>query len=168
LVTCHVIDSSALLAIGGCTSKARFPELLNSLTARVQDSILWLPRAVVKELSVMGRDESVTFWGIGLGNALRPFSADIEHKIAIMHELQLEMGYEEGIEDVDGSEPAIVEVCAIAHMLRARTIPFRIISEDRGLAPLRPTMAEMCAHFEWVMVDVREGLKGLDLEEYLT
>jgi hypothetical protein len=84
-----------------------------------------------------------------------------------MYIIQVQMGYDTGLEDMDGGDPTIVELAAIGHLLQEANMEFRMISEDRGSHPLRPTMEEVCAYCGWEMLGIRDGLKSLGLEEYL-
>lgn len=137
------------------------------MTVLVEDRVLLFPRAVVKELEVLGRGERITIWATGVGKKINEFNALVEDKMAVMYVFQLEMGYDAGLEDMDGSDPAIVELAAIGHYLQETNVEFRMISEERGSAPLRPTMEEVCTHYGWKMLGIRDGLESLGLEEYL-
>ena len=161
------MDTSALLAIAGCSNPGKLPELLACMSELIDDNVLRFPKAVVKELEVFGRNEAVMYWAIGLGKTLGAFSASADDKLAVMQVFQLEMGYDTGLEDIDGSDPTIVELAAIGQMLHTLNMEFWMVSEDRGSTPLRPTMEEVCAHSGWTMLGIREGLKSLGLEEYL-
>jgi hypothetical protein len=163
----HVIDSSALLAVAGCTDPAKHLELCQRLTELVDEEVLRFPRAVVKELEVLGRSEPITFWATGLGKKINRFNADVGEKVTIMQIFQLDMGYDAGLEDMDGGDPTIVELAAAGQFLQERRVEFWMISEDRGSTPLRPTMEEVCAQCGWAMLGIHDGLKSLGLEDYL-
>jgi hypothetical protein len=85
-----------------------------------------------------------------------------------MQMIQHDLGYDEGLEDIDGSDPAIIELAADAHMLESTNVEFWVVSEDRGSAPLRPTMQEICTKCGWAMLGISAGLKSLGLEELLS
>jgi hypothetical protein len=163
----HLIDAPALMAVKGCCDPDQFPELLVSLSELVEDGKLRFPRAVINELQVYARGEQVTAWAIGIGKKVRDYAAYNEDKLAIMHMIQLDLGYDSGLEDMDGGEPAIIDLAAAGHMFESRNTPFWMISEDCGTAPLRPTMEEICQFRSWPMLSASDGLKSLGLEQYL-
>jgi hypothetical protein len=163
----HIVDAPALMRMQGCCHADQFPELLLCLTDFVEDGTLRFPRAVANELQVYARGEQVTAWAIGIGKKLRDFSVDVEYKLAVMQMIQLQMGYDSGLEDMDGGDPAIIELAAAGHMFESINMEFWIISEDRGSAPLRPTMEEICQLRTWPMLGASDGLKSLGLEQFL-
>ena len=116
---------------------------------------------------MLGRSEPITFWACGLGKKINGFNASVDDKLAVMNVFQLEMGYDTGLEDMDGSDPTIVELAAIGHSMQVINLEFWMISEDRGSTPLRSTMEEVCAHWGWNMLGIRDGLKSLGLEDFL-
>lgn len=150
-----------------CCDGKRFPELLQHLAELVEDDVLRFPRAVMMDLKVLARDEQITAWAIGLSKKLSNFAVDIEYKIPVMNMLQAQFGYEAGLEDMDGSDPSIIELVAAACMFEELSIEFWIVSEDRGSTPLRPTMEEICRLRTWPILSASEGVKNLGLQEYL-
>jgi hypothetical protein len=161
------MDTSALLAVPRCSDPAKFPELLGRMRELIEDNALQFPKAVVQEVEVLARGDPIMYWAIGLGKTINKFSADVDHKLAVMNMFQSEMGYDTGLEDMDGSDPTIVELAAVCHMFHQIHMEFWMISEDWGTAPLKPTMEEVCAHTGWNMLGIRDGLKSLGLEDYL-
>ena len=168
MVSFHIMDATALLSVESCCKPSRLPELLLRLDDLMDENVLRIPKAVVKELDILGRGESVTFWALGMNRTLNKFAATVDDKLAVMQIFQLEMGYDSGLEDIDGSDPTIIELAAIGYMLQSLNHEFRIVSEDQGSTPLRPTMEEVCAYCGWTMLNTRDGLKSMGLEEYLT
>lgn len=161
------MDSSALLAISGCCDPNRYLELCTCMAELIDDNVLRFPKAVVKELEILGRNEPITFWASGLGKKINTFNADILDKMTVMSVFQLHMGYDSGLEDMDGGEPTIIELAALGYNMQELHLEFWMISEDRGSTPLRPTMEQLCAEWGWNMLDIREGLKSLGLEDFL-
>ena len=167
VLACHLVDAPALMAVRGCCDPGQFPELLVSLSELVEEGTLRFPRAVINDLRVYARGEQITAWAIGVGRRVRDYAAFADDKLVIMQMIQLEFGYDSGLEDMDGNEPAIIDLAATGHMFESMNKPFWMISEDRGSAPLRPTMEEICQFRTWPMLSASDGLKSLGLEQYL-
>jgi len=154
-------DAPALMGLRGCCDTEQFLGMLQRLTELVEDGILRFPRAVMKDLQVVAKGEPITAWVIGLGKSLRLFSVDYEYKLAVMQMIQDEFQYDAGLEDMNGGDPAIIELAATGHMFESLNLDFWIVSEDRGTAPLRPTMEQICQLRNWPMVGACDGLKSL-------
>ncbi|MFB7112311.1 hypothetical protein [Streptomyces sp. NPDC056291] len=155
------------MAVNQCVQKDNMSELFDKLTPLIADGVLVFPRAVVDDLTTFARDEPVAFWSQGVTPMLRAFSPQIEHNIWFTRKVQVELGYEEGLANVDGSEPSLVDVMSLARRCERDGTPFYIVSDDVSENPLRPSAAELCAHFSWERVsmagylDLHAGLSHL-------
>lgn len=142
-------------------------ELFDELTPLVESGSLVFPRAVVDDLTTWARDEPVAFWSQGVNPLLRSFSPQIEHKIWFTRKIEVELDYDEGLVNVDGSEPSLVDVMSLGRRCEQDGTPFYIVSDDVSDNPLRPSAAELCTHFSWERIsmsgylDLHAGLSHL-------
>ena len=84
-----------------------------------------------------------------------------------MRVLQIELGFEEGLEDIDGKEPSLVDVAAYARQLSCEQRDFVVVTEDYGEAPLRPTMGFLCEKFSWPRCNCNKFLIEVELDNLL-
>lgn len=155
----YICDSTALMAVNECVDKDNMSDLFYALTPLVESGSLIFPRAVVKDLTTWARDEPVAYWSQGVNPLLRSFVPEIGHKIWLMRKLQLELGYEEGVSNVDGSEPSIVDVMALGRRCEQESAPFYVVSDDVSDSPLRPSVAQLCIHFSWERIPMANYLE---------
>jgi hypothetical protein len=137
------------MAVNQCVQKDNMSALCDELTPLVESGTLAFPRAVVDDLTTFARDESISFWAQGVSPLLRNFSPQIEHKIWFIRKVQIEMDCDEGLVNADGSEPSLVDVMSLGRRCEQEGTPFYIVSNDVMENPLRPSAAELCAHFGW-------------------
>ncbi|MEV0839898.1 hypothetical protein AB0I55_10100 [Actinocatenispora sera] len=164
--TLWIFDVSALLKIHELTDQNSLNELLDQLTIQIEKGRAGFPRAVVDELKKYARSEPITFWAQGLGKSIRDCSPGWANYSAVM-DVVSKAGYDEGIENIDGSDSSIVAAAAFAFKKRTDGADFRVVSEDRGSLPLRPTMEQVCGLLGHDMVCTRDALDGLGLNEFL-
>jgi hypothetical protein len=161
-----LFDVSGLLRLSDITKQADFNELLEALTQHIEKGKAGFPRRVVEELKVLARDEPITQWCIGLGNGIRHCNPTYSYFQAIM-DVVAELGFDEGLENPDGSEPSFIYTVARSYFWRLDGQEVVIVSEDVGDHPLRPTMEQLCDRLSCPMIDARSAVRELSLSRFL-
>jgi hypothetical protein len=160
-------DATAILGLSDMIHPSNVDRAFDEFTSRVEAEQFGFPRAVLEDLRVRARGEPITAWAAGLGSNLRSFAASIQYRSWLMRVLQIELGFEEGLEDIDGREPSIVDVAAYARQLSCEHRDFVVVTEDCGEVPLRPTMEFFCERFGWRRCNCNKFLVELELDYLL-
>ena len=145
---------------------SEFNELIGRFTVQIEKGRAGFPGQVVDELKVLARDEPITRWCIGLGRTLKAYAALNEYVVPVM-ETVAELGYEEGVENPDGSEPSLIYAAALAcrYLQENRTVS--VVTEDRGSLPLRPSMETLANELGIDTITTQWALTKLDLDDLL-
>lgn len=161
-----VFDASGLMKVRDLARPYALVELVDELRIRVEKGRAGFPSQVVEELKVLARDESITQWAIGLGRTLKAYRAPYDFVIPVM-EVVCDLGFDEGLESPDGSEPSIVYAAAAACRARHEGRKVCLVSEDVGGLPHRPSMMELASALSIDIVSARTALLELGLDHHL-
>ncbi|MEV4237050.1 hypothetical protein AB0J47_17945 [Nocardia sp. NPDC049737] len=159
-------DASALQGMFELFAPPNIHRLVDRLTKAVDDRELGFPREVVTNLQVVARDDPVSFWAGGLGRRLNHFRADIVHDRTLMKHVDA-LGFEEGFETLDGSDPCIASIGRLACQYQHERTEFTVVTEDVGEGPLSPTMEQLCTTALWPYCDASACIRYLGLGNYL-
>ncbi|MEU8743067.1 hypothetical protein AB0C39_05390 [Streptomyces parvulus] len=143
-----IADATALVAAMECVSHSVMADLFGELTPRVADGQLVIPRSVVEDVEMMARNESIHHWIQGLSIKLSD-SPYMEERVWLIRTLQQKFGYEDGVSDMEGRDPSMLDVIALGRRCDAEQQSFCIISDDVVQSPLRPSVAQLCGAFGW-------------------
>ncbi|MFJ9728558.1 hypothetical protein ACIRP3_38030 [Streptomyces sp. NPDC101209] len=136
-------------------------DLFAELTPRVAAGELVIPRSVVDDVEMLARDEPIHHWIQGLSISLNDFSPYMDEKIWFMRTLQLKFGYEDGISDMEGRDPSLIDVIALAKRCENEGQDFCIVSDDVVQSPLRPSAAHLCAQFSWERLNMHAYIETI-------
>jgi hypothetical protein len=160
-------DTTAVLAMNDLIPSSNLADFFDRVTPLIDSKRFGFPKSVVGDLAVSAREERITGWAQGLGASLNFCASDVEHRIWLMRKLQLKLGYEDGLYNVDGTEPSIVDVASYARQLEKSGGEFVVVSEDVQPGPLRPCMAQLCQSFDWKLCSADEFFEMFELSDLL-
>ena len=161
-----LLDASSLLIIRNITRPDCLNELLAEVTMHLQKGDIGFPKEVANELKIIGRYEPVTHWSVGLGKSLKQYAAHFNHVSNVM-EVIADLGFDEGIDKPDGSEPSLPYAAAAAFRFHSSGRDCCVVSEDTGFLPHRPSMEQLCNALGCSMIRTREALSELGLDRHL-
>ncbi|PLV48014.1 hypothetical protein X011_17730 [Mycobacterium tuberculosis variant microti OV254] len=119
------------------------------------------------ELQVIAREEPIWAWATGMTSRLSAYAPNYAFARPFMTYVR-NLGFEYGIESLEGPEGCLATVGRLCLTLASETTEFVLATEDTGELPLRPTMEQIATLAGWALLDARAALDHLDLGALLT
>ncbi|MFE6893603.1 hypothetical protein [Streptomyces sp. NPDC057694] len=140
--------------------ESMIPELFDELTPRASSGELVIAKSVLEDVEMMARGEPIHYWMQGLSVSLSD-SAYLQEKTWFMRVVQLKFGFEEGISDMEGRDPSLIDVIALARRCESEGREFTLISDDTTANPLRPSAADLCKEFGWGRLNMHSYIEQI-------
>lgn len=157
-----VSDALGLLGLYESALPSTRTSVLDKMTDCLERGELRFPREVVDELRIIDRGGHLAAWSSGLGRTKDLWPSDIMYQRDVM-KVVVQLGYDEGFQTLDDSEPIVSPVSRLCFGLAAGGTAFHVVTTDTGTHPLVPTMEQFSNAAGWSILNPEKCARELDL-----